>query len=124
MAIAATMTKNAAGGDHEIGQKFERVYGTLVFSGNYNTGARDAINFSTLSGGVAGMGVKSNKIPVNVFIQGVNGYSYGYIPGTTRDNGTVKISTGGAAELTGAPTAYPAGVTGDTITFEAIFCKV
>ncbi|SRR6266702_1279031 len=90
------------------------VIGTVAATGNYVTGgvALDLSDFK----------IKDPSVPLFVLITGKNGYSYSYIPGTTRANGLVKVNTTAATELTQA--AFPAGVTGDSINLYAIFHKL
>jgi hypothetical protein len=72
----------------------------------------------------------SSAIPLEVRIYSVGAaialYVYRYTPGTTNADGKLQIFTGaaaqsGLAEL--ANGASPAGVTGDTINFVAVFQK-
>ena len=69
--------------------------------------------------------LKATMTPIFVIIQGQSGYVYIYIPGADASAGLLKILTGAAAqsaltELTNGAN-IPAGVSGDTITFLAIF---
>lgn len=100
-----------------------RVYGTISASGSY-TALGDPLSFSGIDL------IKSSLPPIMVSIQsqksgGVTGYDYRYNPGTTLANGKfqvfVETATAGSAHSELAAGAYPAGVTGDTIFFEAIF---
>jgi hypothetical protein len=109
----------------ELLQKSILIRGTAVMSGNYTTvaGGGDAVNFNAATCNPGEIVPEGMALPRSVQITGVNGYQYGYIPGTSRANGLMKVSTAANTELAGAPTAYPAGVTGDTVTFEATFGK-
>jgi hypothetical protein len=69
--------------------------------------------------------VKASRTPSDVQIQGIAGYIYSYKKGTDNSNGLLMIfaQTSGAAEdaplgeLTDG-SAIPAGVSGDTISFQ------
>lgn len=106
MSLAITVVDIAAGGALGI-----RVRGTLAASGNYTTGG-DGLDFR----GYARLVQRDPKI---VQIKGIKGYMYSY----DFVNRKMIVHTTAATELAGAPTAYPAGVTGDTIAFEAWFTK-
>lgn len=106
------------------------VWGTIAISAS--PGAYPAHGW-TLS--FAGLDViKSNSIPLECDIwsgpaagTSNSGYQYGYCPGTTRDNGQMTVFTGAAAqsplaELSAGST--PAGVSGDTIRFKAVFPRL
>jgi len=79
--------------------------------------------------------IKSGSPPLNVKVwsqpaAGVSpsGYVYDYTPGTSQANGQLSIFTGAAAqspltELTDGA-AIPAGVSGDSIYFEATFARL
>lgn len=98
-----------------------KVYGTLVFSGNYTTGG-DTLNLGVLSVDNFPKLLKVASPPVYFNLNGQGLYTYLYVPGTTINNGKVKIiSLATQAEL--AAGAYPGGVTGDTVTFEFSFTK-
>lgn len=92
------------------------VVGTLTASGNYAAGG-DAPSWASSL-------IKSTKAPYCVFLSGIAGFVYVW----DRAAGKVWTYTSGAnaqdplAELSAG--AYPAGVTGDTITFLALFPKV
>lgn len=122
MAISATITQNSPGGDVEFSGKFFRVFGSITFSGSYATGG-DTFDLTAITkplgtSGIPG-GYSGATIPLVIYIQGINGYSYSYVKGTTRANGKIKVSTTANTEL--AAGAYPAGVTGDTVVFEGLF---
>jgi len=68
--------------------------------------------------------IKAGRPPLFVIVQGIAGYVYVYVNGTTSANGKLLILTGAAAqsaltEFTAG--AVPAGVSGDTIKFWAIW---
>lgn len=95
------------------------VMGTIAISaspGTYPTGGY------TLS--LADPLIKASRLPLMVIVQGLAGYVYVFVPGTTIANGTLKVLTGAAAqsaltEFTAGAT--PAAVSGDTIKFWAIW---
>lgn len=85
-----------------------RSQGTIVFSGNYAADGEAVV--------IPKPG--TTKAPYTVRISGISGHQYLYDPTTTK----VKILTAPGVELAAA--AYPAGVTGDTITYDAEFPKL
>jgi hypothetical protein len=111
MALAVTVSYI----DAPAGSQFVHAYGTLTFSGSYATGG-EAVTWQGL--GTQGTQIPSSQAPTKVYVDGINGYYYQWVAST----GKVKISTTAATELTA--TTYPAGVTGDAVTFEAIFLKL
>jgi hypothetical protein len=105
---------------------------TIVASGNYTTGG-DTLNFQTATF-TPGIALPATVAPTFVEIKslstsGASGYDYEFKPGTTPANGLMQVfqapSSGSnpLAEIPGSPTAYPAGVTGDTIICKAWFKK-
>lgn len=86
---------------------------TITPSGTYPTGG-DTLN-------VAGLLPGSSLIPTWTEINGISGFGYSYVNGTTQANGKVKVFVE-AAVATNTPLAehtnvtYVAGVTSDTIT--------
>lgn len=90
---------------------------TITPSGTYPTGG-DTLNLSGLMPG-------SSLVPTWVEINGVSGFFYSYVNGTTQANGKVKVFVEQAV-ATNTPlaehsnAAYVAGVTGDTIT---VYCE-
>ena len=119
MALAVTINKVDAA------QNSLYVRGTLVASGSYVAGG-DTLDFS-------GKGDLPASIPPrDVFVHGVAGFVYEFVRGTLLTNSKVKVrgqqptsATAGVIALDEiAAAAYPAGVTGDTITFLAIFDKL
>jgi hypothetical protein len=107
MSLAVTVTKQWFDG------KKIHVVGSIVASSTYATGG-DALSFASL-------GIKSSQAPFWVKFNSLNGYSYVYSPNATptQANGLMRVNTTANTELTAA--AYPAGVTGDTIGFYALF---
>lgn len=103
MAVAVTQGRQWSDG------KALHAAGTLTFSGSYTTGG-DAVDFSFL---------RTSRSPYYVTIVGIAGYVYEY----DAENGTVLVRAQTAApaeddalgELTAG--AYPAGVTGDTVSY-------
>lgn len=100
------------------------VRGTIAATGNYTTGG------DTLSLQSGDVPVNSAPIEVRIQSQATSGptnlFEYHYVPGTTPANGKMQIFTGAAAQtaLTELSSgALPAGVTGDTIGFAAVFNK-
>lgn len=103
------------------------VRGTLAISaspGTYPT-AGWTLDFSGIDQ------VKSNSLPLSVTVFSKAAptglYVYHYAFGTTLANGTLQVFTGAAAQSPLAEFAAgstPAGVSGDTIGFEAIFPKL
>ena len=106
MALAVTVTKRIRMNNAMM------VVGTITASGSYVTGG-EALALTTLSGFL--------RSPIKVEIEGIAGYKYEW------DAANAKMLTryGGAAvsnPMAQIPAAaYPAGVTGDTITFTAIY---
>ena len=97
-----------------------RAYGTLAIGADPLTYAAGGV-VCDFSGKVA-----SSKVPLRVTVDGKAGFLYEYVPGTTIANGKVMAFTntaGGAnaalAEHTDA--AVVAGISGDTIRFDADF---
>jgi hypothetical protein len=90
----------------------------LTASGNYTTGG------DSLATAFTGMAFKSSVKPVMIVAQGIAGYKYEY--DYTNDKMLTRECAAAGnplAEIPGAPTAYPAGVTGDTISCVGIFLK-
>jgi hypothetical protein len=108
------------------------VIGTLVFSGNYTAGAGngETMNFglaTTAKLAASFAGIPSSDVPISVTATGrTSGICPSYIPNAnpTRDNGKWRFFTTFNTELAGAPTAYPAAITGDTFDFQACFRKL
>lgn len=101
---------------------------------NYNVGGTVAISASPATYTTGGIvfnlnqaDVKASRTPSDIEIHAISGYVYRYVKGTDNSNGLLRIYvpkvTGAAAddpmiELTSA-LAIPAGVSGDTISFQA-----
>lgn len=100
--------------------KREHVVGTItIAAGDYVSGGL-TVNFQGIPQ------IKSSLLPSYVVINGLIGYKYTYLPGTTIANGTIKIfieQTVATNTPLGEHTAVTlsGNVTGDTITFYAIF---
>lgn len=108
MAIANALTHQ-----FDNGQSIE-VLGTFTASGNYAAGGT-AVAWT-------GLGIKSTQAPLFVQVVGKAGYVYEY------DDANAKLltreSVAAGNPLAEIPTAaYPAGVTGDTIKYRAVFKK-
>lgn len=113
MALAMTIQ------DVTVDQKEVYVRGLLTASGSYSTGG-DTLDFT--ASGVADK-IASSQPPVQVWVGGTTGDSYGWVAGTTLANGKVKITTASNTEVVAG--AYPARITGDTnLQFEAVFKKL
>jgi len=98
------------------------VSGTVAASGSYTTGG-DTLDLSQYPI------VASSQAPIQgtVWMDGLAGYDYVFSPGPALNANKVKIfgqgtSAGAFPEL--AAGAYPAAITGDTITLYAIFKKL
>lgn len=123
MALAITVTKTPKFTGNTL-----KLFGSIVASGTYAAGG-DVLNFLTATYPPGQTPPPVTGLPLVVYIQsakagGLSGFQYGFNPGTTQANGKMQVFTGAAAqaaltELSNG--AYPAGVTGDTITFEAEF---
>jgi hypothetical protein len=117
------MTGKITGTDK--GQKHQRVYFTLTFTGSYPGTPGETANFSTFTQTVGYDNPVSSQLPKIVVITGIAGYSYSYIAGTTNQNGTVAVFQGGASasnpQAQIGTTTYPSGVTGDTVSGYADF---
>jgi hypothetical protein len=108
MALAISKVRRKSDGQGII------ISGTLTASGSY-AASGDALDFSTVSG-------ITNRRPVFVLITGIAGFIYQY--DIANKKMWVRCNTaGGADNALGEHSvgAYAAGVTGDTITFLAIW---
>lgn len=97
--------------------------GTITFSGNYAAGG-DSFDIKAAKGAIDHRFWKSNKDPLYVDIRGKGGFVYeydaankkvkvrGYTP-TSASAGVIPMDEIAAA-------AYPAGVTGDVVSFYAV----
>lgn len=106
--------------DQWFDTKRQNVVGTLAISASPATYAPGGIVCNFLGK------IPSNRIPSFVQINGISGFTYAYVPGTDASNGLVKVfvetAVGTNTPLSEHTTAaIVAGVSGDTITFEAIF---
>lgn len=85
--------------------------GTIVFAGNYVAGG-EVLSLPKPAG--------VQRPPTFVLIQGIAGFKYEYNPANAKV--LVRQSAGAAAAMAEiAVAAYPAGVTGDTVTYMAFF---
>jgi len=116
----ATPTVNAFPNGVDNTQKMTIVYGTIAIGANPLTYAAGGVvlSFSGIEQ------IKSSQTPVIVYIESVSGSGYTYC--WNKATGKLQIFTGGAAqspltEFTAG--VVPAGVSGDTIAFEAHFLK-
>lgn len=97
----------------------------------YGTVAIGADPLEYLAGGLVfnlfQSNIKATRVPVQVKVQGISGYIYEYVNGTDASDGKliIRAQTNAAAEDAPlgelADAAIPAGVSGDTIIFEAVF---
>lgn len=115
MALAVTISNT------DVAQDSFYVRGTIVASGSYATGG-DTLSFASL-------GIPASVAPRDVFIHGIAGFVYSFSRGSTLANSLMLVhcnTAGGANAPLGEHTAasYAAGVSGDTITFLAIFDKL
>lgn len=123
MAIASALQTTTPNGDIDAGVKFFYVFITITPSGSYVSGG-DTFDLTAITRPVGapplpGGGAAVAPLPTQVTINSRNGYSYSYVPGTTRANGKLKVNTAANTELSAG--AYPAGVTGDVITAQIVF---
>lgn len=100
------------------------VAGTVAASGSYTTGG-DTLDLSS----IGALGVPATQPPIEgtAWMDGLAGYDYVFAPGSAINANKVKVfqqasGAGAFAEL--AAGAYPAAITGDTITFYGIFKKL
>jgi hypothetical protein len=123
MALAVTVNQI----DAPAGSQFVEAYGTLTFSGNYASGG-EAIAWAGL--GTQGAQIPSSQAPIQVYVQsqGGSGWLYGWNAGTAKvqvfGQHPTNATTGIIALEELAAAAYPSGVTGDTVTFLAVFKKL
>ena len=113
MALAITIA------NIDSGEKNLYVFGTLTPSGNYSTGG-DTLDFTTVANQIG-----ASQAPVQVWVGGTTGDSYGFVRAAlpTLANGKIKVNTASNTEL--ASGAYPGRITGDAnIQFEAVFNKL
>lgn len=99
-----------------------RVIGTIAI---------DASPAAYVTGGIAlsflQAAIKAQRVPKYVSVKGIGGYIYSYVNGTTAGDGLLRIFAQTSGASAGDPlgqlaaSAIPAGVSGDTITFEAVW---
>jgi len=92
------------------GQRLHQV-GNIVASGNYLTPFGEVL---ALTDGE----IKSSRLPDFMIIQGRTGFTYAYNPNTDVTDGTMSVFL---ANVEASAGPYPGGVTGDVITYHAIF---
>ena len=97
-----------------------RAYGTIAIGADPLTYAAGGL-ITDFTGKVP-----SSKVPLRVKLEGKSGFIYNYVPGTTIANGKVMVwanTAGGADAALGehSTAAVVAGVSGDTIRFDADF---
>jgi len=100
------------------------VAGTVAASGSYTTGG-DTLDLS----GIGALGVPTTKPPIQgtAWMDGLAGNDYVFSPGAAINANTVKMfqqSSGAGAFSELAAGAYPAAISGDTITFYGIFPRL
>ncbi|MGH9738693.1 MAG: hypothetical protein ACRD4X_08910 [Candidatus Acidiferrales bacterium] len=98
------------------------VTGSVTASGSYTTGG-DTLDLSQFPV----IGSTLAPIQGTAWMDGLAGYDYVFAPGAAMNSGKVKIfqqgtSAGAFPELSSG--AYPAAVSGDAISFYAIFKKL
>lgn len=108
MALVATVK------DHWEDTKRVHVVGSIVATGNYVTGG-DTVSFGLPL-------IKSNSTPAYLVANGLSKYLLSFVLGSNIGNGKIKITIPDTG-LELAQAAYPAAITGDTITFYGIFHK-
>lgn len=132
MAVAtATVTVSAFPNGQTNDERFIHVLGTIAISASpatYATGGL-ALSFTPLasdSGGFISV-LPDNATPVMVYIDSVGGGLFEY--GWNKANNKIQIFAASAGAAGTAPfvelgaVAIPAGVSGDTIAFEALFVR-
>lgn len=110
------------------GQETNRFFveGTLAITANPDTYATGGLTLNFALAAAGFQKVKASRVPLAVRVNGNNGWTYAYVPGTTASDGKLKIFTTGAAaqaalvEMTNA-TVIPATVSGDTINFQGVW---
>ena len=83
MALAITIT------DVDTGTGNIYVFGKLTPSGSYATGG-DTLDFTTVAAQIG-----ASLTPVQLWAGGTTGDNYGWVPGSTLNNGKIKISLPG-----------------------------
>ena len=113
MALAISITSIDSGEDNLY------IFGTLAASGNYASGG-DTLDFTTVANQIG-----ASQAPLQVWVGGTTGDSYGFVRAAspTLVNGKIKVNTASNTEL--AAGAYPSRITSDAnIQFEAVFGKL
>lgn len=127
MALAAAILASGDGGVAiEARPHTVELFFQITASGNYATGG-DTLDIEAITGapGLA-MPPNTRQLPMQVTVTGAAGYIYQFVQGTDNANAKLKVlqSAGSAAPLAEiAASAYPAGVTGDTIIARASFLR-
>lgn len=108
-------------------QKFLNIIGTIKLTGNYPGAPGEVFDITQLilppGWTLPAIGAIICGWAWSINPLGASGFSYTVIPGSTQQNGHLDVQqNGGAASPNGEiPTsAYPAGVSGDTIQFEVL----
>ena len=102
--------------------KYYHVRGTVAITASAAVYVAGGIAMS-----LAGSDIKASRTPVRVTVWGIGGYIYQYVKGADAASGLLRIfaQTNAAAEDDPlgqlAAAAMPAGVSGDTVEFEAVF---
>lgn len=130
-AISSIQSSGAGGYAVRTSANLIEVFFKVTPSGSYASGG-DTLDLTVLNSLVPGLDpVKTTALPLQVQLQSAgsthSGYLYSYAPGTTLANGKFQVIETGAA-VSGpfaqlAAGAYPAAVTGDTITGYAVFLR-
>lgn len=114
---AAIATLNVSGGWDNIRYIVGGTVSITVSPATYTTGG---IPFNLNQSDV-----KASRTPSDVQIQGISGYIYAYVKGTDNSNGLLKVFGQSSGASAGDPlielassSAIPAGVSGDTISFQ------
>lgn len=92
------------------GQRLHQV-GSIVVTGSYLTPLGEVLS-------LANPEIKSSRLPDFMLIQGRTGFTYAYNPNTDISDGTMSVFLAGVEASAGL---YPGLVTGDVITYHAIF---
>lgn len=140
MSLAVKLVASSSMGQPAISKegRFFKVLFQITPTGNYAAGGDtlDLTQLFNLTSSAPGNTLPTFELPLKVDIisqraQGGTGngfqYLYKYSPGTSLANGAMQVYTAtsaaqtGFAEITGAPTAYPANVLNDVIIAEAYF---
>lgn len=99
-----------------------RVYGTIAIDASPAVYVTGGIVLSFLQSAI-----KASRVPERVTVIGTAGYLYQYVKGTTAGDGLLRISAQTSGASAGDPlaqiaaSAIPAAVSGDAITFEAVW---